>query len=75
MPTTAAYDSSKPLVSVGAGCQKAQVGEFREFIQQRRLRDVAIRDDGKVEFTSRAGRREFLRARGMHDMDGGFGDG
>lgn len=70
----AAYDSSRPLISKAAGCMRSQVGEFREFIRVRGLRDVEVRTNGDIAFTSRRGRAAFLRERNMHDNDGGYGD-
>lgn len=35
---------------------------------------VTVRDSGKLEITSRQGRKELLRMRGFVDNDGGYGD-
>lgn len=69
------YGTESPLHSEAAGCMKHQVPELREFVQGMGIRGVSVLDDGAVEFSSRRGRKEFLKARGMVDNDGCFGDG
>lgn len=73
--STQAYSDSKPLISDGAGCMTGQVEEMREAIKKRNIMGVRVRDNGQLEFTSRRGRREVLRMRGLCDADGGYGDG
>ena len=70
------YSGAKPLVSQGAGCLPNQVPEMREFVKEQGLSGVDVRPDGSVAFSSRGdnGRRGLLRARGLVDNDGGFGD-
>jgi hypothetical protein len=69
-----AYSVAKPLVSDGMGCMKSQVPEMREAIQQRGIRGVRVLDNGQLEITSRRGRNEVLRMRGLGDADAGYGD-
>lgn len=71
---TVAYSESKPLISDGIGCMKAQVGEMRETIKKHNIKGVRVRDNGQLEITSRRGRKELLRVRGLHDADGGYSD-
>ena len=71
---TVAYSQSKPLVSDGLGCMRAQVPEMRQVVRERGIRGVRVLDNGQVEITSRAGRRELLRVRGLRDNDGGYSD-
>lgn len=72
---TQTYTSAKPLVSDGIGCMKAQVPEMREAIRAHGIVGAHVRDNGQIEFTSRRARRNVLKMRGLHDNDGGVGDG
>ena len=71
---TVAYTESKPLISEGIGCMRSQVPEMREVIRQHNIKGVSVRDNGSLEITSRRGRRELLRVRGLADAEGGYGD-
>jgi len=72
---TVAYSESRPLISEGLGCLRHQVPELRELIRRFGIFGARVLDNGAVEFTSRRGRRDLLRARGLVDADGGYGDG
>lgn len=72
--TAHTYRDHDPLVSEGLGCMKAQVPEMRDVIRKHRIQGVTVRDSGQLEITSRQGRRELLRVRGMCDNDGCYGD-
>jgi uncharacterized membrane protein len=54
---------------------KAQVKETRDLIRRHGIQGAAVLNNGQIRFTSRRARREFLRMRGLHDLDGTFGDG
>jgi hypothetical protein len=69
------YREHDPLISEGLGCMKAQVPEMREVIRKHNIKGVRVRDNGQLEITSRRGRKELLRVRGLADADAGFGDG
>ncbi len=71
---TVAYTVSDPLISEGIGCMKSQVPEMRETIRKHSIRGVRVRDSGQLEITSRQGRKELLRVRGLADANGGYGD-
>jgi hypothetical protein len=71
---TVAYTESKPLISDGIGCMRSQVPEMRETIRQHNIKGVLVRDNGQLEITSRRGRRELLRVRGLVDAEAGFSD-
>ena len=71
---TVAYSESNPLPSDGAGCMKSQVPELRAEIRKRNIRGVRVCDNGRLEITSRRGRKELLKVRGLVDNDGGYGD-
>ena len=74
-PMTAnTYRDHDPLISEGLGCMKAQVPEMRAEIKRRNIKGVHVRNDGSLAITSRRGRREICRMRGLADADGGFGD-
>ena len=68
------YREHDPLISEGIGCMKAQVPEMREVIRRHNIKGVRVRNNGQLEITSRQGRKELLRVRGLQDADGGFGD-
>ncbi len=75
VPMTAnTYQAHDPLISEGAGCMKAQVPEMRETIHKHNIQGVRVRDNGQLEITSRRGRAELLKLRGLVDNDGGYGD-
>lgn len=69
-----AYSESKPLISEGLGCMRSQVPEMRETIRRHNIKGVRVRNNGQLEITSRRGRRELMRVRGLADADGGYGD-
>lgn len=75
-PMTAhTYEAHAPLVSDGLGCMKGQVPELRETIRRHNIQGVAVKDNGQLEITSRRGRKELLRVRGLVDNEGGYSDG
>ena len=47
---------------------------MREVIRKHNIQGVKVRDNGQLEITSRRGRRELLRVRGLVDADAGYGD-
>jgi len=71
---TATYTDVKPLLSEGLGCMKSQVPEMRDTIRRHNIKGVRVRDSGQLEITSRRGRKELCRVRGLADADGGYGD-
>lgn len=71
---TNTYSDAKPLLSDGLGCMKSQVDEMREAIHKRNIKGVRVLDSGQLEITSRRGRREVCRMRGLADADGGYSD-
>ena len=74
-PMTAnTYREHDPLVSEGLGCMKSQVPEMREVIRKHNIKGVRVRDTGQLEITSRRGRRELMRVRGLGDADAGYSD-
>ena len=68
------YRDHDPLISEGIGCMKAQVPEMRETIRKHNIKGVTVRDSGQLEITSRRGRKELLKVRGLADADGGYSD-
>ena len=62
-----------PMLSDGAGCHPSQIHDY-----QKHLKDAGCpteyTPDGRAVFTSRAHRQKALRALGLHDRTGGFGD-
>jgi len=75
-PMTAnTYREHDPLISEGLGCMTGQVEEMRQEIKRHGVRGVLVRDNGQLEITSRRGRKELCKMRGLADADGGYGDG
>jgi len=75
VPMTAnTYREHDPLISEGLGCMKSQVEEMRQVIKSHNIKGVVVRDSGQLEITSRQGRRELLKVRGLADADAGYGD-
>lgn len=72
--TAHTYRDHDPLLSEGLGCMKSQVGEMREVIRKHNIKGVTVRDSGQLEITSRRGRRELLKVRGLCDNDGCYSD-
>ena len=68
------YSEHDPLLSDGCGVMKAQVTECRDSIKLHGIQGAQVHNDGKIRFTSRAARRDFLKMRGLHDNDGGYSD-
>lgn len=68
------YRAHDPLVSDGIGCLKHQVPEMRKVIKQHNIQGVNVRDNGQLEITSRRGRKELLKVRGLADADAGYSD-
>jgi hypothetical protein len=73
--TSNTYTDHDPLVSEGLGCMKSQVQETRDIIKHHNIKGVKVRNNGQLEITSRRGRKEFMKVRGLADSDGGYGDG
>jgi len=69
-----AYSEHDPLISEGCGVMRSQVKETRNLIKQHSIQGAAVLDSGQIRFTSRRARNEFLKMRGLHDLDGGYGD-
>jgi hypothetical protein len=68
------YSQHDPLKSDGLGCMKSQVPELRSVIRKHNIQGVQVKNDGQLEITSRRGRKELLRVRGLVDSDGSYGD-
>ncbi len=68
------YRAHDPLISEGLGCMKSQVSEMRETIHHHNIKGVRVRDSGQLEITSRRGRKELCKVRGLADADAGYGD-
>ena len=65
---------STGLVSDGAGIHPSQVKEFREDLSKHGFTGVSFTDGGDCVFHSRKERSRYLRHRGLHDRDAGYGD-
>lgn len=62
-----------PILSDAVGIHPDQVDEAREECKRLGV-PTDFKDDGRVVFTSRAHRKEYLRAHGYYDRNGGYGD-
>lgn len=69
------YTEHNPLISEGCGVMKGQVKEARKILAAHKIPGVVVLDSGQMRFTSRSGRREWLKVRGLRDQDAGYGDG
>ena len=63
------------LVSTSLGVHPEQVPEERERLKKLTGHDIEFTRDGNPVLRSRAQRRAVMKAVGMHDKEGGFGDG
>jgi len=68
---------SQPILSMGVGCHKKQAAAMRAAAAKHNVPLELVEHHGvmKAKFTSRAQRRDVLRWAGIHDNDGGYGDG
>ena len=64
-----------PLKSDAAGVHPSQANEFRKDSMQRGVPTEFDKETGQAVFTSRKHRAQYLKAYGMHDKSGGYGDG
>lgn len=64
----------KTLTSDAAAVHPKQVKEVRELFRARGIAGAVVKDNGQIEFTSRSGRNDVLRAFNMRDNNAGYGD-
>lgn len=62
-----------PMRSVGAGCHPKQISKMEADSRKKGV-PTRFASNGDAIFESRSHRRNYLRAYGMHDRDGGYGD-
>jgi len=72
--TSNTYSQHDPLLSEGLGCMKSQVKDLRDVIRKHNIQGVQVKNSGQLEITSRQGRKELLRVRGLVDADAGYSD-
>ena len=63
----------QPIMSDGAGCHPSQIKEMKQHAAKHGV-STDYTKDGRAFFTSRAHRAAHLKAFGMHDRTGGYGD-
>jgi hypothetical protein len=63
-----------PMVSMAAAVDPSQVAEYNDFYKQHGITGARHRPDGMLVLDSRSARKAMLRARGLRDNDGGYGD-
>jgi len=68
------YTEHDPWLSDGCGVMKSQIEKARKDIKKHNIQGAAVLPDGKIRCTSRRARNEWLKHRGLHDIDGGYGD-
>lgn len=64
-----------PLVSEAAAVHPSQIQEARDHNARSGVRPTQYRGDGSPILQDRAHRREYMKAWGIHDRNGGYGDG
>lgn len=64
----------RPIESMAAQCHPKQVEEYRESLHKKGI-CVDVTPDGKPVFTNSRQRKKFLKSQGLHDNNGGYGDG
>ena len=67
--------ASWPMKSDAAGVNPVQCQEFSENSVKKGVPTEFDSKTGQAIFTSRSHRAKYLRLRGMHDHNGGYGDG
>ena len=66
--------ASWPMKSDAAGCHPSQAKEFYDNASSRGVPTDFCSETGQAIFTSRQHRAKYLKAMGMHDRNGGYGD-
>ena len=66
---------SRPLKSLSMGCHPSQVAEFNAQLEREGIRGARHLPDGTMQFETRKARRLAMKAEGMRDGDGCYGDG
>lgn len=61
--------------SVGLACHPSQAKQFTEDARAAGLTGVHYDEKGRARFSSRGQRKKALKIAGLHDNDGGYGDG
>ena len=64
-----------PMKSDAAGVHPGQVNEFRSDSMKKGVPTDFDTETGQAIFKSRSHRANYLKAYGMHDKSGGYGDG
>ena len=64
-----------PLMSSALGCHPSQVKEMYDHSVEIGVPTHFDSQTGKCKLLSRAHRRDYMKANGVHDNDGGIGDG
>ncbi len=63
-----------PMESASCGVHPSQVGEAAQHAKDVGVQTEFCKKTGNAVFGDRSHRRKFLKAHGMHDNDGGYGD-
>jgi hypothetical protein len=70
-----AYQESRTGRSLAMGCHPTQAAAFNERARKMGVTGVSWDSRGHCLITSRKARRDYMKAIGLHDNDGGYGDG
>lgn len=70
-----AAGSAWPIKSDAAGVHPSQVDSFQEHSARMGVPTEFDKSTGQAIFRSRGHRANYLKAMGMHDRNGGYGDG
>ncbi len=74
-PKARAAGSAWPIKSDAAGVHPSQVGSFQEQTSKMGVPTEFDKSTGQAIFRSRGHRAKYLKAMGIHDRNGGYGDG
>lgn len=73
--TTQGFREDKPGRSTAMGCHSTQAKQFNERARSMGISGISWNEKGHCIITSRSARREYMKAIGLHDNDGGYSDG
>ncbi len=71
----AAPTGTWPMVSNAAGVHPKQLGQLKRLLDRKGVRDTEHDSFGRPKFRTPQHRAEYLRARGLCDLDAGYSSG
>lgn len=67
-------EGTYPMVSGAMGVNPIQIPEMLQQAQEQGLRGISFKDNGDIVFSDARARREYCRAFGAYDRNGGYSD-